>query len=558
MKYLLSITIIMCLGLSQNRKDITRNVNGEISDGVKAASDRIQDGVFLGVKTAIYIVDDLQQDSYEQNIEYKQVEEDQENENVSSDEFTFREDVTIDSGEVSKNNMRIIGGDLIINGTINGVVTLLGGDAYLKNSSVLNGQIITIGGNVYREPNSTVNGKIIENNLKEGLIYRETDKEDVIQGTTEFEMNSRPERSHQSWIHPKRPILQYNRNEGLVLTPFNKAWDRNSKSNFRLNWSTGIRWRRGFAPDYTGRTTFEKSFFENQSLILYASLFKEARTDDGYRLPEDENRWANFLVRQDFYDRWDESGWETGIGFNIFRNIHIKGRFVSAKQDTLSVWKMASIFGKKRTLRPNLDLTPNSTNYNEMTLMARTPNYSPLKTGLAVFLQSEYIQTDSDTSTTFKMDYGDAVKRSLTFITFNWEFSEGLVFRSRLMVGSADEALPSHRLFSVGGLGSVSAQDFKLQQGNQLAQLNLALFLTPTFTEGDWLVSLFADGGRAWTAETWDLGWISDNPKLGISSAGIGLGHGDYDSDINWIINIAKSLDHDSSYETTLRANFSF
>ncbi|MGY8781435.1 MAG: hypothetical protein ACKVJJ_07235, partial [Fidelibacterota bacterium] len=109
MKYLLSITIIMCLGLSQNRKDITRNVNGEISDGVKAASDRIQDGVFLGVKTAIYIVDDLQQDSYEQNIEYKQVEEDQENENVSSDEFTFREDVTIDSGEVSKNNMRIIG-----------------------------------------------------------------------------------------------------------------------------------------------------------------------------------------------------------------------------------------------------------------------------------------------------------------------------------------------------------------------------------------------------------------------------------------------------------------
>ena len=541
----------MCLGLSQDKKDIVKDVNEEITDGV-------QDRVLLHVKTAIYIVDDLQQSSYEQNIENEQVEEDQENQNVSSDEFTFREDVAIDSGEVSKTNMRIIGGDLIIHGTINGVATLLGGDAYLKSGSVLNGQIITIGGNVYREPNSTVNGKIIENNLKEGLIYRETDKEDAIQGTTEFEMNSRSERSHQSWIHPKRPFLQYNRNEGLVLTPFNEVWDRNSKSNFRLNWSTGIRWRKGFSPDYTGRTTFEKSFFEDQSLILYASLFKETRTDDGYRLPEDENRWANFLVRQDFYDRWDESGWETGIGFNIFRNIHIKGRFVSAEQDTLSVWNMTSIFEKKRTLRPNLNLTPNSINYNEMTLKAQTPNYSPLKTGLAVFLQSEYIQADSDTSTIFKMNYDDAVKRSLALITFNWEFSEGLVFRSRLMVGSADEELPSHRLFSVGGLGSVSAQDFKLQQGNQLAQLNLALFLTPTFTEGDWLVSFFADGGRAWSAEAWDSGWISDNPKLGISSAGIGLGHGDSDADINWIFNIAKPLDHDSPYETTLRANFSF
>ena len=84
--------------------------------------------------------------------------QDEKKENLATDEFTFRADVTIDSGEVSKTNMRIIGGDLTVFGTVNGKITLFGGDATLKNGSVLNGEIITIGGNVYREPKSMVNG----------------------------------------------------------------------------------------------------------------------------------------------------------------------------------------------------------------------------------------------------------------------------------------------------------------------------------------------------------------------------------------------------------------
>ena len=462
MKYLLSLLIILNMGFTQDANDVEEVVEDIIEAGIDSA------------------------------IEDEQVkEENQEKNNLFSDEFTFREDVTIDSGEVSESNMRIVGGNLIIYGTVNGVATLLGGDAYLKGGGILNGQIITIGGNVYREPNSTVNGKIIENNLKEGLIYRETDKEDAIQGTTEFGLDRKSDRSRQSWIHPKRPTIQYNRNEGFVLTPFNERWDRHSKSNFRLNWSAGVRWRKGFAPDYIGRTTFEKSFFENQNLILYASLFKEARTDDAYRIPQDENGWASFLARQDFYDRWDEQGWETGIGLNIFKNIRIKGRFISAEQDTLPIWNMYSVFEKKRSLRPNLTMVPMSSNYNELTFMARTPNYSPLQTGLAIYLQSEHIQSDGDTSSVFKMDYGKATQRNLALLVFNWEFSEGLVFRSRLMIGSGDDSMPSHRLFSVGGIGSVAAQGYKVQQGNQMAQLNLALFLTPRFTDGDWLISFF-------------------------------------------------------------------
>ena len=484
--------------------------------------------------------------------------QDEKKENLATDEFTFREDVTIDSSEVSETNMRIIGGDLTVFGTVNGKITLFGGDATLKNGSVLNGEIITIGGNVYREPKSMVNGKIIENNLSEGLIYRETDKEDAIQGTTEFGLDQKSERSRQSWIHPERPVVQYNRNEGLLLMPFNERWDRHSKSNFRLNWSAGVRWRKGLAPDYVGRATFEKNFFENQNLVLYTSLFKEARTDDGYRLPQKENGLASFLARQDFYDRWEEQGWEAGIGLNLFKNIRIKGRVVSAEQDTLPISSMYSLFEKQRALRPNPVLDPTSINYSEISIMGRSTHYSPLSTGLAVFLQSEYIQASGDSTTVFKMDYGKAIRRNLALIVFNWEFSEGLVFRSRLMMGSAGETLPIHRLFTVGGLGSVAAQPYKYQQGNQMAQLNLALLLTPAFTDGDWLISFFVDGGRAWDGNTFETDWVSENSKLGISSAGIGIGHGDFDDDFDSMINIAKPIDHDGPYEITFRINYSF
>ena len=186
-------------------------------------------------------------------------------------------------------------------------------------------------------------------------------------------------------------------------------------------------------------------------MVLYTSLFKEARTDDGYRLPQKENGLASFLARQDFYDRWEEQGWEAGIGLNLFKNIRIKGRVVSAEQDTLTISSMYSLFEKQRALRPNPVLDPTSINYSEISIMGRSTHYSPLSTGLAVFLQSEYIQASGDSTTVFKMDYGKAIRRNLALIVFNWEFSEGLVFRSRLMMGSAGETLPIHRLFTVGG-----------------------------------------------------------------------------------------------------------
>jgi hypothetical protein len=479
------------------------------------------------------------------------------NRRLSTDEIIFREDVLVDSGQVSTVSMRIIGGNLTVYGTVNGKITLYGGDAYLKSGCTVNGEIATIGGNVYKEPDITINGKIIESNLQEGLIYRETDKESNIQGRTEFNLDQRSDRALTSWIHPKWPLVVYNRNEGFVFTPFNTRWDRHSLSSFRFSWSMGVRLHPGVRPTYIGRITLEKTFLINRNLILYSSAFKESRTDDNYRLPRKENSLAAFLARQDFYDRWEEKGWEVGLGVDFSPFLRLKFRAVAAEQDTLPLLDLYSLFQKKRKLRPGLSLKNQTVNYYELTLGSRTPGYSPLATGLAFLFKSEFIQNEQDSSSLFATDFNRINRRNFGLFIANWEFSPGLVLRARLVAGSTQGTLPSHRYFGVGGLGSVSAQSYKLQQGDMLAQLNLALMITPEFIGDDWLVTLFADGGHAWMKDDYSFDFDRIK-KAGISSIGIGIGDTEYDQDLDWMINIAKPLDRSGPYETTLRINYSF
>ncbi len=58
-----------------------------------------------------------------------------------TDEIIFYKDHIIPSGEISYDNIRIIGGDLIVDGVVKGKITLIGGDVRLNESAVLDGQI---------------------------------------------------------------------------------------------------------------------------------------------------------------------------------------------------------------------------------------------------------------------------------------------------------------------------------------------------------------------------------------------------------------------------------
>ncbi len=469
---------------------------------------------------------------------------------TTTNEIRFYSDVTIDTAEVMTDNIRILGGQLNVYGIVKSQITVIGGDVNLYSTSVIEGKIVAIGGDVKTAEGATITGKVVEASMDQGLIYRETFSDSSIaSGDQSFIISTFSHRHRDGWVHPEPDIFVYNRNEGLRFTPINWNWDRGNESLIRLSFSAGYR----TAPnEFIGRTTLETSLLANRTITLFASGFKEARTDDDFRLPLDENTWANILAKQDFYDRWDEQGVELGFGVDLSR-LKIKGRFARSTQSEIpmleNVW---SLFNEERPHRESLTLPETDVEYLEGIVAFRTHHYSPLNPGIATLSKIELTLNEHNVSLdtpTLRMSH---------MAIMNWPLSKGVLTRHRVLVGMGSDSLQSHRQFGVGGLGSVSAYDYKTQSGNQMAQYNTELIFTEDFTESWFMVKLFYDAGIAYTSsDLMDLGYITDHSDEIIQSAGLGFGWDDGDGlDIGF--NFAKQLNSNEPIETTVRLNFNF
>ena len=469
----------------------------------------------------------------------------------TTNEIRFYSDVTIDSSEIITNNIRILGGGLTVYGTVESQITIIGGDVHIFSSAVINGKIVAIGGDVQTDGGAQINGKIVEASMDQGLIYRETFTDSSASGEKNFGISTFSQHTSDGWVHPKPAIFEYNRNEGLRFVPFNWNWDHRNESLIRLSFSLGYRFS---SSEFIGRTTLESSLLKNRSATIFASGFKTVRTDDEFRLPEKENSWAGFLGRQDFYDRWDETGFEAGFGFD-FSYLKVKGKFVRAAQSDIPVDQdLWSFTNESNGLRNNLfmDSINIDIDYLEGVVAFRTASYSPLKTGLAIL---------SEVDMTLKKNDSTLADPSLRFIHIamaNWEVSKGVVLRNRLILGMGSESLPIYRQFGIGGLGSVSAHSYKSQLGNHMAQINTELVFTEEFTDTWFMVKLFYDGGMAYNSpDLMDMKPIAEQSDTLLQSAGIGFGLDDGDR-LKMGFNFAKQLGSNSPIESTVRFNFNF
>ena len=468
---------------------------------------------------------------------------------LTTNETRLYADVTIDSSEIMDYNIRILGGELNVYGKVEGQITVIGGDVHIFSSAVINGKIVAIGGDVQTDEGAQINGKIVEASLDQGLIYRETFTDSAESGEKNFRISTFSRRSSDGWVHPQPEIFEYNRNEGLRFVPLNWNWDHGDKSLIRLSFSLGYRFS---SDEFIGRTTLESSLLKNRSATLFASGFKTVRTDDEFRLPEKENSWAGFLGRQDFYDRWDETGFEAGFGFD-FSYLKVKGKFVRATQSEIPVDQdLWSFTNESNALRNNPFMDSTNVEYLEGVAAFRTASYSPLKTGLAILSEVEMTLKKNDST------LADPSLRLIHIAMANWEVSEGVVLRNRLILGMGSESLPIYRQFGIGGLGSVSAQGYKSQVGNHMAQMNTELVFTEEFTENWFMVKLFYDAGMAFnSSDLVDMGTISEQYDTLLQSGGIGFGWDDGDG-LKMGFNFAKPLGNDGPIESTVRLNFNF
>jgi len=456
---------------------------------------------------------------------------------LTSKEIRLYSDVTIDSSQVSVNTIRILGGSLNIYGTVEGQITVVGGDIYIFPSATVNGTIISIGGEVHQDPSAKIVGKIIEAGMDQGLIYRETSS-DSTRSIKENQEKSNFFHRKDVWYHTEPSIIAYNRNEGLRFAPLYWNWNRDNQSRIRLSFSFGYRFG---SKEFIGRTTMEAVLFNKQHVTLFTSGFKISQTDDKWRLPESENSWAGLLGRQDFYDRWDETGSEAGVSLN-FDRLKLKTKYVKADRSPIQVTnELWSLTNNNRSLRSNL-IKENRDIESIISLAAfRTTGYSPVTTGFAVLTEVEWLLESNGLR--------DSNFRLFSMILGGWEMSEGIIFRGRSILGRSSEAVPAYRMFGVGGLGSVGGHRYKIQSGSTMEQVNLELVFTEEFTQKGFLFKIFYDGGRAYSPST--------KPAEMLQGAGFGFGTSKKDG-LGIGFNVARALDGKNPVESTVRFNYNF
>ena len=340
------------------------------------------------------------------------------------------------------------------------------------------------------------------------------------------------------WYHTEPSIIAYNRNEGLRFTPLYWNWDRDNQSNIRLSFSFGYRFG---SKEFIGRTTMEAVMFNKQHVTLFTSGFKISQTDDEWRLPESENTWAGLLGRQDFYDRWNETGLESGFSLN-FERLKLKTRYIKADRSPIQVTnEMWSLTTSDRPLRSNL-ITENRDMESIISTAAfRTTGYSPVSTGFAVLIEIEWLLKSGGLS--------DPNFRLFSMILGGWKISEGIIFRGRSILGKSSEAVPTYRMFGVGGLGSVSGHRYKIQSGSTMEQVNLELVFTEEFTQKGFLFKIFYDVGRAHSPST--------QPTEMLQGAGFGFGTSKKDG-LGIGFNVGRALDGNNPVESTVRLNYNF
>lgn len=72
----------------------------------------------------------------------------------------FGEDIMIEEGEVVSGDLVVFGGDAVIAGTVEGNITVLGGDVELKSTTQIDGELTVLGGRIERERGARVQGGV--------------------------------------------------------------------------------------------------------------------------------------------------------------------------------------------------------------------------------------------------------------------------------------------------------------------------------------------------------------------------------------------------------------
>ncbi len=308
-----------------------------------------------------------------------------------SGEIKIFKDLYIPAGEVRSGSIRVIGGDLKVDGRVTGRITVLGGEVLLGPTAEIEGAIVAIGGAIIKDPKAKVTGEVIELNRGKMSISRRksrdlfsdetnldtTDEEldfnlDYVDDDWEWEDRRGKHRYHKTkhrhrysydldagsftvnpdFGTPDNTMFRYNRTEGVAIyVPFNP--DTYTIPGFEIHSYIGYAFG---AKSWYGRLGIGQYLF-NGRLGIILEGHREPKTNDQWRVKPMENFLGALLIHEDWYDFYQAEGYGGTVVFNGPYTTRLAVRYLDEHHVTMENSVEWSLFGGEKLFRPALVVT---------------------------------------------------------------------------------------------------------------------------------------------------------------------------------------------------------
>lgn len=232
---------------------------------------------------------------------------------------------------------------------------------------------------------------------------------------------------------------------------------------------------------------FSTPFGDRPLLTLGGSVYRKTASEDEWIVSEGENTLFALVARTDKRDYYESEGGQAYLTWAPGSDFELRGGARVESQRSLSTRTRVSLTGRHPVFRPN----PAIQEGDDQALTVRLrlgPDPIPFRGGT----QGEATYERSGTPLSGDFEYGTL----LGAVRNRTRLSPAKDFRARLIAGSTlSGALPSQKLWSLGGIGTLRGHDYKSFTGDQFFLANAELYQR---ARKNLYAFTFLDLGAAW------------------------------------------------------------
>jgi hypothetical protein len=451
---------------------------------------------------------------------------DVENAVIKNGDYTLEDDVVLGD------NVKVLNGDAFINGTVDGSLIVVNGDAYVRHGAKITGDVIVVNGNAQISDYASIEGNVIE---REGSDLKERNS-----FVHRLELMEHPDiwQDH-DFIFDKLAV-NYNRVDGLFLglgTDKDYSWDGEddiSPFGFAGYAFSLHKWRYQLGLD--------KWFGNEDRFELGAEGHSLTDSKDYWIIGPKEDFVYSILAREDFMDYYSRQG----VSFHAAQYYEMDSRITLSydvdKYSSLTRNTNWSIFGGGKVFRDNPAITDGWMRSIVVDVEHRNYTGEKVKQGWIADLHWE---TTLNGAFDFKVLTADAVRYQPLF--------RGLQLNLRFRAGTSSGELPLQRSYQIGGFNTLNAFPYKEFSGNRLLLANFELLFSPDlfvrsgfFPLNTGALILFGDAGQVKDcggSSGLAAGWGVINSRDFKSDFGVGIGSDDggFRIFVAWRTDIAAS-----------------